>query len=91
MLRKLSESRNVETFLKMSNEFAKTLDLTEGICKAPIDALRARGFESSVALFGQTVFTLVPQEHAEEARDALKIFGNTLLVCNIDSNGARVS
>jgi pantoate kinase len=90
MLKKLSESRNVDEFLKMSHEFADTLDLTAGRCKAPIAALKARGIESSVALFGQTVFTLVPQARAKEAKDALKGFGGTLLVCNIDSNGSRV-
>lgn len=90
MLRKLSESRSVGEFLKMSHEFAETLGLTEGMCKAPIAALKARGIESSVALFGQTVFTLVPQSRAKEASDALKGFGGTLLVCSIDSNGARV-
>ena len=90
MLKKLLESRNVDEFLKMSHEFADTLDLTEGRCKAPIAALKAKGIESSVALFGQTVFTLVPQARAKEARDALKGFGGTLLVCNIDSNGSRV-
>lgn len=90
MLKKLSESRNVDDFLRMSREFAETLGLTEGICRAPIEALRAIGLDASVALFGQTVFTLVPQDHAREARDALKGFGRTLLVCNIDSNGAKV-
>jgi pantoate kinase len=90
MLKKLSESRSVDDFLKMSHEFAGTLGLTEGRCKEPIEALRVRGIEASVALFGQTVFTLVPQARAKEARDALKGFGGTLLVCNVDSNGARV-
>ena len=90
MLSKLSESRSVDDFLKMSREFAETLGLTEGRCKEPIAALRARGIESSVALFGQTVFTLVPQARAKEARDSLRGFGGTLLVCNIDNNGARV-
>ena len=90
MLAKLSESRNVGDFLKMSREFAETLGLTGNRCKEPIAALRARGIESSVALFGQTVFTLVPQARAKEARDALEGFGGTLLVCNIDGNGARV-
>jgi pantoate kinase len=74
----------------MSREFAETLGLTGNRCKEPIAALRARGIESSVALFGQTVFTLVPQARAKEARDALEGFGGTLLVCNIDGNGARV-
>ena len=90
MLSKLSESRSVNDFLKMSHEFAETLHLTEGRCKAPIQALKTRGIESSVALFGQTVFTLVPHARAEEARRALKGFGGTLLVSSIDSNGARV-
>jgi pantoate kinase len=90
MLRKLSESRSVDDFLKMSHEFAGTLGLTEGRCMEPIAALKARGMQASVALFGQTVFTLVPQARAKEARDSLKGFGGTLLVCNVDSNGARV-
>ncbi len=90
MLGKLSASRSVDQFLAMSREFADMLGLTEGRCKAPIAALRATGIESSVALFGQTVFTLVPQARAKDARDALKGFGGTLLICNVDSNGARV-
>jgi pantoate kinase len=90
MLAKLSESRSVEEFLKMSEEFAETLGLREGRCKEPIAALKAKGIRSSVALFGQTVFTLVPQARAKEAKDALKGFGGKLFVCNIDGRGARV-
>jgi pantoate kinase len=90
MLKKLSATRSSEDFLRMSREFAETLGLTEGRCKAPIAALKATGFDSSVALFGQTVFTLMPADRAKEARDALKGFGGTLLICNIDGQGARV-
>ena len=90
MLSKLSVSRSVDNFLAMSREFAGTLGLTEDRCKEPMAALKSRGIESSVALLGQTVFTLVPRAMAKEARDAIKGFGGTLLVCNIDSNGARV-
>src|SRR5919109_3598589 len=90
MLSKLSASRSIEDFLKMSRKFAETLNLTEGRCKAPIAALKAKGFESSVALFGQTVFTIVSQASANEVTDALREFDSTLIVCNIDSAGARV-
>jgi len=90
MLSKLSLSRSVDDFLAMSREFAGTLGLTEDRCKEPMAALKSRGIESSVALLGQTVFTLVPRAMAKEARDAIKGFGGTLLVCNIDGNGARV-
>lgn len=89
MSRKLSKSKNINDFLKMSNEFAETLGLTRGICKQPIEALKERGFEASVALFGHTVFTVVPELLTKEVSDILKEFGGTLLVCSIDSDGAR--
>ena len=90
MLSKLSVSRSVDNFLAMSREFAGTLGLTQDSCNEPMAALKSRGIESSVALLGQTVFTLVPRAMAKEASDAIKGFGGTLLVCNIDGNGARV-
>ena len=90
MLTKLSESRSVDDFLKMSHRFAEMLSLTDGRCKGPIVALKTRGIESSVALFGQTIFTIVSEERVTEAAGALTGFGGTLIVCNIDMTGARV-
>ncbi|MDQ3847500.1 MAG: hypothetical protein M3261_00925, partial [Thermoproteota archaeon] len=90
MIGRLSASRNIEEFIKLSHRFAEILGLTQGRCKGPIAALKAIGIESSVALFGQTIFTIVSLERAAEAADALTEFGNTLIVCNIDSTGARV-
>lgn len=90
MLSKLSASKSLDDFLKMSHGFAKMLSLTEGRCKGPIAALKTRGIKSSVALFGQTVFTVVSQTRAAEAADALRQFGGTLIVCNIDMAGARM-
>jgi pantoate kinase len=90
MLEKLSVTRSVEDFLRMSREFAESIGLTAGICKGPIDALRAKGFDASVAMFGETVFTLVPRSRSKEARDALKGFGGTVFMCRINSGGARV-
>lgn len=90
MLDRLARSRDVSDFLGMSFQFAQTLGLTEGRCAEPLQALKAGGFSASVALFGQTVFTLVPQEKAGEAAGALSAFGGTLLVCDVDGRGARV-
>jgi pantoate kinase len=90
MLNKLSASRSLDDFLKMSHGFAEMLSLTKGRCKRPIAALKTRGIKSSVALFGQTVFTVVSEERVAEAADALREFGGTLIVCNIDMTGARV-
>ncbi len=90
MLTKLAKSKSVDEFLKMSRRFAEMLCLTEGKCKGPIAALKAKGIESSVALFGQTVFTVISQARADEATAVLREFGGTLIVCNIDRAGARV-
>ncbi|HXG06760.1 MAG TPA: hypothetical protein VNI77_05470, partial [Nitrososphaera sp.] len=79
MLRKLLASRSVDDFLRMSREFAETLGLTEGKCKKPLEALEAEGITASVALFGETVFTLVPRERAEEVKDLLERFRGTVL------------
>lgn len=91
MLARLVETKSVDDFLKMSSQFADTLGLTEGRCRAPVRALREAGFECSVALFGETVFTVVPEERAKEAADVLRKFEGTLLVCDIDGRGARVT
>jgi pantoate kinase len=90
MLSKLSASRSLDDFLKMSHRFAEMLSLTEGRCKGPIAALKTRGIESSVALFGQTVFTIVSRSKVAEVAGALREFGGTLIVCNIDMAGARM-
>jgi pantoate kinase len=90
MLNKLSATRRLGDFLEMARKFADSLNLTEGRCKAPIAALKAKGLESSVALFGQTVFTIVSQSSANDVTDTLREFDGILIECNIDSEGARV-
>jgi pantoate kinase len=90
MLTKLAASKSVDDFLKMSCRFAETLGLTKGRCEGPIASLKTRGIESSVALFGQTVFTIVSKARVNEAVAALRDFGGTLFVCSIDRAGARV-
>jgi pantoate kinase len=90
MLDKLAETKSIDDFMKMSYQFADTLGLTEGKCRAPVRALRAAGIECSVALFGETVFTIVPEACTNEAADVLQKFEGTLLVCDIDGRGARV-
>lgn len=91
MLASLARTKSVGDFLKMSYQFADTLGLTEGKCRAPVRALREAGFDCSVALFGETVFTIVPEERASEVAGILRRFEGTLLVCDIDGRGARVT
>jgi pantoate kinase len=74
----------------MSYDFAGALQLTEGSCKAPIQSLKSNGFNCGVALFGETVFTIVPTTKTREVKDCLTGLKGSLTVCNIASTGARV-
>lgn len=89
MLERLAGTRSVDDFMQMSHQFADTLGLTEGRCRAPARELAAAGFECSVALFGETVFTIVPRARAIEAAAILQKFEGRLIVCDIDCMGAR--
>jgi pantoate kinase len=90
MLKRLKISREINDFLKMSYEFSYNVGLTEGKCKSPIQSLKSCGFDCGVALFGETVFTLVPSKQIKEAKECLKGFAGNLIVCNIDNEGARL-
>jgi pantoate kinase len=90
MLGRLQKTKSINEFLKMSYEFAYALGLTEGRCSPPIRALKEAGFDCSVALFGQTVFTIVAEEQIRKVKEIMQKFEGTLLVCGIDCNGARL-
>ena len=90
MVEKLFLSPNVQDFLKMSREFSEFLRLTKGICSKPIKKLNDAGIECSVALFGETVFTLVPEEESSTVISILQDFPGTLIVSDIDNNGASI-
>jgi pantoate kinase len=90
MLKNLKASKDTCNFLKLSYCFANHLGLTEGKCKLPIQMLRARGFDSGIALFGETLFTLVSNDQIEEAKGCLESFNGNLIICNIDNEGARM-
>src|SRR5919205_2076531 len=79
MLKRLRVSRDIDDFLEMSYCFAHHLGLTEGRCKLPIQSLRSRGFSCGVALFGETLFTIVQSDHVEEAKECLKGFKGSLI------------
>jgi pantoate kinase len=89
MLERLTMSRNIDDFLRMSYCFADHLGLNKSRCKLPIQSLRSRGFECGIALFGETLFTIIPNEHVREVKECLRDFEGSLLVCDIDNYGAR--
>lgn len=86
----LLNNLDIRDFVNMSYDFVSKMGLTGGRCKGPISSLRSHGFDSSVALFGDTIFTLVPGDRLQEAEECLSGFNGQLLTCGIDNTGARV-
>jgi pantoate kinase len=81
---------DIEGFLDASLGLATNLGLTNGICKGPIRALKAEGIKCSIALFGETVFTIIRREKTKEVRSCLSKFEGTIIEASIDSMGARM-
>ena len=91
LLNRLKSMDDINGFLDASFNFASALGLTSGICNGPIKALKSEGYKCSIALFGETVFTIVRREKAKEVRSCLNKFQGTLIEATIDSLGARMT
>jgi pantoate kinase len=89
-LNNLQDAVDVREFVNMAHEFVSNIGLTEGRCKGPISSLKSHGFDSSVALFGDTIFTIVPEDRARDAEQCLVGFNGQLFTCGVDNIGARV-
>lgn len=91
MVTKLLRSRDQMEFLDMSLEFAKYVGVITPQMQQVIDDLAANGFRSGVAMFGETVFTLVPKEKESQVIKILKKYNGMIIKTEIDKSGARVS
>ncbi|MGA6990741.1 MAG: hypothetical protein WBX81_10020 [Nitrososphaeraceae archaeon] len=91
LLNRLKSMDDINGFLDASFNFASALGLTSGNCNGPIKALKSEGYKCSIALFGETVFTIVRREKAKEVRSCLNKFQGTVIEATIDSLGARMT
>ncbi|MGI0041442.1 MAG: pantoate kinase, partial [Nitrosopumilaceae archaeon] len=75
----------------MSLEFAKYVNVITPKMDAAIKDLQDNGFKCGVAMFGETVFTLVPKSKEEQVMNILKKYGGIVIQSKIDKSGARVN
>jgi pantoate kinase len=90
MMNELIKNPSIDTFLELSNNFAKKCGLLDGLCRDPMLSLGSIGIKSSVALFGHALFTIVKKETSYKVIQTLSQFDGKILVCNIDNLGARL-
>lgn len=91
MVSSLLESKNYEHFEDMSLEFAKYIQVMTSRMENLIQELAASGIKCGVALFGETVFTMIPKEKEEHVLQMLKKYSEAIIIkSKLDNQGARV-
>src|SRR5713226_5221826 len=92
MVGKLIKSRDYQEFLDMSLEFAKYVNVITPKMHVVIKDLQKNGFKCGVAMFGETIFTLVPKSKEDQVIKILKKYDDGIMIkSSIDTSGARIS
>ena len=91
MVKKLIESNDTEEFQDMSLKFAKYVNVVTPKMNQVINLLHKNGIKCCVALFGETVFSLVTKDEKNKVKEILKQFDDGLIITSkIDNSGARL-
>ena len=91
MVARLLKTRDQMEFLDMSLEFARYVNVITPTMQQVIDDLKKHGFKSGVAMFGETVFTLVPENKKSQVLEILEKYNGIIIKTEIDKSGVRVS
>lgn len=92
MVKSLIQTQNIDQFHDFSVEFANYVDIITPKMKAVIDDLASHGIKSGVALFGETIFTLVPKELENKAIGIMEKYQDGIIIrSKIDDMGARLA
>ena len=91
MVDKLLKSKDYDSFQDMSLEFAKYVSVMTPKMEKLIEELSKNGIKSGVALFGETVFSMVPEESKEKVLEIFKHYPEgKIITSKLDVKGARV-
>jgi pantoate kinase len=91
MVNKLLESKDYDNFQDMSLEFAKYVNVMTPRMKKLIEELSLNGIKSGVALFGETVFSMIPKELESKVLEILQKYPEgKIITSQLDVQGARV-
>ena len=91
MVDKLIQTNDYNEFQDMSVEFAKYVKVMTPKMDSVISELNGIGVRCGVALFGETIFTLIPEEKESKVLEILKKYdNNVILQTEIDNVGARL-
>ncbi len=91
MVNKLLESKDCDNFQDMSLEFAKYINVMTPRMEKLIEELSLGGIKSGIALFGETVFSMIPKNSKNKVLDIFKKYSEgKIIISQLDVQGARV-
>jgi pantoate kinase len=91
MVNKLIHTKDINQFHDYSVEFANYINIVTPKMKMVIDDLKTNGIKCGVALFGETIFTLVPHNVEEKVVKILEKYNDGIIIkSKIDELGARL-
>jgi pantoate kinase len=91
MVNRLLESKNYEHFQDMSLEFAKYVQVMTLRMENLIQELASNGIKCGVALFGETIFTMIPKEKENYVLQILEKYPEGIIIrSELDNQGARI-
>ena len=91
MVQKLVKSQDMDEFQDMSIKFAKYIHVITPKMNKVIKDLHDNGIKCGIALFGETIFSLVPKDKKRKALEILKKYDDGIVITSrIDNSGARL-
>ena len=85
------ESRDMNEFQAMSIQFAQYIHVITPKMNKVIKELHYNGIKCGIALFGETIFSLVPKDKKQKALEILKKYEDGIIITSrIDNFGARL-
>ena len=91
MVSRLLKTRDCGHFQDMSLEFAEYVDVMTPRMRKVAGELSDAGIKCGVALFGETIFSMVPREREQEAARILEGYPEgTVIRSELDRDGARI-
>jgi len=91
MVNQLLESKDYDHFQDMSLEFAKYVDIMTPRMQKIVEELSENKIKCGIALFGETIFSMIPQKEESKVLEILQKCSDGILIkSELDDNGARV-
>ncbi|MDH3780003.1 MAG: GHMP kinase [Nitrosopumilus sp.] len=91
MVNRLLESKDYEHFQDMSLEFARYVDVMTPRMQKLVEELSKNNIKCGIALFGETIFSMIPQEKENEVLGIIQKYPDGIIIkSELDNDGARV-